>query len=110
MRFFQPEIADKTRVIMRSPKFGFPPLVSRLGVNAAVVTRMKAALMEMADDPEARPFLEGLKLDGFGDFPPSLFDNIRRMADETRKAMPWLTSASKSKETKVKETSKTREK
>ena len=82
---------------MRSPKFGFPPLVSRLGVDAGVVVRMKAALTEMADDPKARPFLEGLKLDGFGDFPPSLFDDIRRMADETRKALPWLASASKGK-------------
>ena len=97
LRSFNPEIAEKTRVIMRSPKFGFPPLVSRLGVDAAVVTRMKAALTEMADDPKARPFLEGLKLDGFGDFPPSLFSDIRRMADETRKALPWLTSTAKGK-------------
>ena len=97
MRSFRPEIAEKTRVIMRSPKFGFPPLVSRLGVDAGVVTRMKSALAEMADDPEGRTFLEGLKLDRFGDYPPSLFDSIRRMAEETRKALPWLASASKGK-------------
>ncbi|MAF46886.1 MAG: phosphonate ABC transporter substrate-binding protein [Rhodospirillaceae bacterium] len=97
LRLFRPEIAEKTRVIMRSPKFGFPPLVSRLGVDAGVVSRMKSALAEMADDPKGRTFLEGLKLDRFGDFPPSLFDNIRHMANETRKALPWLASANKRK-------------
>ncbi len=95
MRSFRPEIAEQTRVIMRSPKFGFPPLVSRLGVDAGVVARMKAAFAGMANDPAGRTFLEGLELDGFGDFPPSLFDDIRRMADETRKALPWLASTGK---------------
>ncbi len=97
MRSFRPEIAEKTRVIMRSPKFGFPPLVSRLGVDASVVVRMKSVLSEMADDPKGKTFLEGLKLDRFGDFPPSLFNDIRQMADETRKALPWLASAGKGK-------------
>lgn len=93
LRLFRPETAEKTRVIQRSPKFGFPPLVSRLGVDAGVVARMKSALAEMADDPKGRTFLDGLKLDSFGDYPPRLFDNIRRMADETHKALPWLASA-----------------
>ncbi len=97
MRSFRPEIVEKTRVIMRSPKFGFPPLVSRLGTDAGVVSRMKSALAEMADDPEGRVFLKGLKLDRFGDYPPSLFNDIRKMAKETRKALPWLASTAKGK-------------
>ena len=97
MRTFRTEIADKTRVIMRSPAFGFPPLVSRLGVDARVVARMKSVLSRMPDNPKGREFLKGLKLDRFGDFPPGLFDNIRQMADETRKALPWLDMAGKGK-------------
>ena len=97
LRTYRPELTEKTRVIMRSPKFGFPPLVSRLGVDASIVSRMKTALAEMESDPEGRKFLDGLKLDRFGDFSPSLFDNIRRMADETRQSLPWLASKTKNK-------------
>jgi len=42
----------------------------------------------MNDDPEGRKFLDGLKLDGFGDYPSSLFDNIREMLLNTRSAQP----------------------
>jgi phosphonate transport system substrate-binding protein len=97
MRSFRPEVAEKTRVIMRSPTFGFPPLVSRLGVDARVVARMKLVLSEMSDNPKGRAFLKGLELDRFGDFPPGLFDSIRKIANETRKALPWLETAGKEK-------------
>jgi len=97
LRTYRPELAEKTRVIKQSPKFGFPPLVSRLGVDADVVSRMKAALAEMADDPQGRTFLDGLKLDRFGDYPPSLFNNIRQMANKTRQSLPWLASSAKGK-------------
>jgi phosphonate transport system substrate-binding protein len=90
---FRPEIAEKTRVIEQSPSFGFPPLVSRLGVERSLVNRMRRVLVEMASDPEGKEFLEGLKLDGFGIYPPSLFDSIRDMADRLKKAKPWLASA-----------------
>lgn len=92
-----PEMAGNTRIINRSPAFGFPPLVSRMGVDPAVVKKMKAVFTSMADDPEGRVFLEGLKLDGFGAFSPNLFDGIRQMAERTYKTLPWLASAEVSK-------------
>ncbi len=92
----QPEIAEKTRVIHKSPTFGFPPMVSRIGVDEDVVKHMRSVLIAMKDDPEGREFLKGLKLDGFGIFPPSLFDSIRDMANQTRKAQPWLAAAPES--------------
>ena len=95
MSAFRPEIAEKTRVIRRSPKFGFPPLVSRLGAEKSVVDRMRAVLIGMDSDPQGRAFLEGLMLDGFETHPPSLFDSIGAMADRLSKAQPWLASADK---------------
>jgi phosphonate transport system substrate-binding protein len=89
---YRPEIAEKTRVIQQSPSFGFPPLVSRLGVEQGLVERMRGVLVEMAADPEGAAFLEGLKLDGFGTYPPTVFDSIRVMADRLKKAQPWLAS------------------
>lgn len=95
MKAFRPEVAEQTRVIKRSPKFGFPPLVSRLGTEQAVVDRMRAVLIGMESDPQGQAFLEGLRLDGFEIHPPSLFDSIAAMADGLRKAQPWLASADK---------------
>jgi phosphonate transport system substrate-binding protein len=101
MKAFRPEIAERTRVIKRSPKFGFPPLVSRLGTEQAVVDRMSAVLIGMASDPQGQAFLEGLMLDGFEIHPPSLFDSIAAMADGLRKAQPWLASADKDNDGKT---------
>ncbi|MDK1020582.1 MAG: phosphate/phosphite/phosphonate ABC transporter substrate-binding protein [Candidatus Hydrogenedentes bacterium] len=104
LREFQPEVADKTRVIQKSPTFGFPPLVSRLGADPDMVERMKAVLMGMSSSPDGRVLLDALKLDGFGEFSPSLFDSIRDMAAETRKARPWIEAAEeKEKELRAEE-------
>ncbi len=87
---FKPEVASRTRVIHRSPKFGFPPLVAHLGVDRQTVDRMSRTLVGMARDAEGRKLLSGLMLDGFGAFPSDLFDDIRDMAGEVKKAKPWL--------------------
>ncbi len=92
MKKFNPDIASKTRVIHQSPLFGFPPLVSRIGVDKAIVERMQQTLIGMKNDLEGRNLLGGLNLDSFGDFPPSLFDSIRKMAEKTHKAQTWLAS------------------
>lgn len=90
MRLFSPEITQRTRVIQQSQPFGFPPLVSRSGVDPRVVIRMRDVFIGMADDPEGRLFLEGLMLERFGTYKAKLFGGIRHMADEVRKAAPWL--------------------
>jgi len=92
-----PELAGKTRVIDRSPAFGFPPLVSRIGANARTVRKMKITLLGMSNDPEGQKFLAGLKLDKFGQSPPELFDSIRDMDAKTRKALPWATLSKRKK-------------
>jgi phosphonate transport system substrate-binding protein len=88
MKEFSPDIADKTKVINRSPAFGFPPLVARLGVNLETVWKMERAIKGMNDDPDGSKFLNGLKLDRFGEPSASLFDNIREMVSKTRNAQP----------------------
>jgi len=86
----RPDITARTRIIKVSPAFGFPPLVANVNVDEAIVDRMKAVFLEMAENSRGRGFLNGLKLDGFGDYAASLFDNIREMNLHTRKARPWL--------------------
>ena len=77
---FRPDLTEKTRIIKKSPSFGFPPVVSRLGLDAKTVKSMKSALENMSSDTAGEELLSQLKLDGFGDYPDSLFNEIRTMA------------------------------
>jgi len=76
----RPELVGKTRVIQRSPAFGFPPVVAHLGIDEAVVERMTEVLTGMNADSTGRKLLADFMLDGFGTFPLSLYDDIRRLA------------------------------
>ena len=80
----RPDLTQRTRVIVRSETFGFPPLVARLGLAPGLRDGMSEALIGMKDDVEGRQLLAAFALDGFDRFPPSLFDPIRQMADSLR--------------------------
>lgn len=80
----RPELVGRTRIIAKSPSFGFPPLVARLGADRDLVEKMKAVLLAMSSDPQGQLFLSGLNLDSFGDSPPTVFDSIRTMIMQKR--------------------------
>jgi phosphonate transport system substrate-binding protein len=80
----RPDLTEKTRIIMRSATFGFPPLVARLGLAPELHDSMSKALIGMTEDAEGRQLLAAFALDRFGQFPASLFDPIRQMADSLR--------------------------
>ncbi len=93
----RPALVKNTRVIKKSPAFGFPPVVARIGADPKLVQKMRNILLGMSRDLEGKKFLAGLKLDGFGESPPELFDGIRDMAAMTRKALPWANAAERKK-------------
>ncbi|PVV27492.1 MAG: phosphonate ABC transporter substrate-binding protein [gamma proteobacterium symbiont of Ctena orbiculata] len=88
LAIFRPEITEKTRIIKTSPSFGFPPIVSRVGVNDATVGLMKSTLEKMDEDSAGKALLENLKLDGFGHFSDSLFNDIRAMVYKIKRSDP----------------------
>ncbi len=83
-----PEIADKTRVIHASPLFGFPPIVARRGAAPQLIRAMTSALTGMKDQPGGQHLLDTLHLDGFGQFNPGIFNDIRVMAARMKQAKP----------------------
>lgn len=89
----RPDLAGQTRVINKSPSFGFPPMVSRRGMDPALVHHMQRVMLDMADDPQGRRFVDGLRLDGFILTESALFDEIRTMSDRLRKLGPRLSGA-----------------
>jgi phosphonate transport system substrate-binding protein len=78
---YQPQFTAKTRVIQRSEKFGFPPLVYRVGIDEGLRARMTDALLGMEKDPEGRSLLADLMLDRFITAPSTLYDNVRLTTD-----------------------------
>ena len=81
---FSPEVTEKTRIIKKSPGFGFPPIVARVGVKPETIRQMKDTLQNMDLDDTGRGLLGQLKLDGFEPQADSLFNGIRAIATDVR--------------------------
>jgi phosphonate transport system substrate-binding protein len=75
-----PAMTARTRVVQRSPDFGFPPIVGAAHVDAATISRVQRALLTMHESAEGRAVLAELRLDRMDEGSPALFDTIARMA------------------------------
>ena len=73
------EMALRTRVIWRSPEYGFPPFVSHRSVSSADFQLMQKHLLDMSATEKGRGLLKHLNLDGFTIGNPSLYDGVARM-------------------------------
>lgn len=60
-----PRLAARTRVVLKSDEYGFPPLVARRSLPADAVARVRATLLRMSDDERGRALLRELNLEGF---------------------------------------------
>lgn len=75
----RPRLAKRTRVILRSEDFGFPPMVARRGIAPDLRRRFTDAILGMAGDPEGKVLLAQMMLDGFTTVPPSHYDTVRAL-------------------------------
>jgi phosphonate transport system substrate-binding protein len=80
-----PELTRRTRVVERSPYFGFPPFVANARVPALQLRVFQQALLDMGTDAAGRRLLRRLNIDGFAVGEPALFDGIERMVDAVQK-------------------------
>lgn len=72
----EPALTSRTRIVWRSPEYGFPPFVAHHLVNEADFKSMRALLLGMAADDEGRKLLDRLNLDGFIGGRPELYDSV----------------------------------
>jgi phosphonate transport system substrate-binding protein len=78
----EPEMTRMTRVVRKSELLGFPPIAVARGALARVeILAIQRAFIEMAARSEGRRVLELLRLDGFVQVSPDLFDAIAAKAD-----------------------------
>lgn len=81
-----PELTRGTRVMARSPLLGHPPFVARQDMPQAGYEQFRRALMGMASDAEGASLLGSLRLEGFTDASPGLYDGIARMVSRVSRA------------------------
>jgi len=82
----QPEIVDKTRIVERSPFFGFPPFVAHKRVRRETFRQMQEVLLGMSGDPMGKKLLGDLYLDSFVAGHPRQYDEIAAMVNSLRRA------------------------
>ncbi len=70
----EPELVSRTRVLYRSERLGFPPIVGlRTPRDPALAKALSAAFVEMPNDPLGKEILAILELDGFAQETPDLY-------------------------------------
>ena len=75
-----PGLADKIRIIMKSPEFAAPPIVVNPRLDPAVRERVRHFLLSMHESSEGKKILADLGIDRY-EFPDSkLYDDVRKYA------------------------------
>lgn len=72
----EPALTAGTRVVMKSPQFGFPPLVVRRDARPQDYQALRKALLDMSSLAEGVRLLHQLNLDGFTEGDDALFDGV----------------------------------
>ncbi|MBI4984768.1 MAG: PhnD/SsuA/transferrin family substrate-binding protein [Rhodocyclales bacterium] len=75
----KPELTQGTRVIERSPEYGFPPFIAHRSVAAEDFARMQKVLLDMPKDPTGKHLLDRLNLDGFVVGDRRMYDSVADM-------------------------------
>ncbi|MFN4263343.1 MAG: PhnD/SsuA/transferrin family substrate-binding protein [Thioalkalivibrionaceae bacterium] len=74
-----PELTERTRIVQRSQTFGFPPWVTRQGVDDEIFSDVQQVLLGMNQDAEGLALLKELFLDGFSVQEEGLYDGIETL-------------------------------
>ncbi len=74
-----PEITTATRVVGRSPSYGFPPFVVRADLRPSLAATLQRVFVDMRDDAEGARLLQTLNLDGFVPGDTAMYRSIREM-------------------------------
>lgn len=85
-----PALADRVRVIHRSPAFGIPPVVIRPDTRPQLRAELQDILLTMAADPQGREALAQLSYDSFVLIDDSAYDSVREL---TARVTPFLAGA-----------------
>jgi phosphonate transport system substrate-binding protein len=76
-----PGLADKIRIIMKSPEFGTPPIVSTPQMDPALREALRKALVSMHESSEGRKILTKMGIERYEVPDKALYDSVRSAAE-----------------------------
>jgi len=79
-----PDLADRIRVIHRSPAFGIPPVVVPSTLSTRQKLLLRDTLLKMDQKLQGREILEQLGIDRFVPIDDTAYDDVRYLIVETR--------------------------
>ena len=74
-----PSLAEKVKVIQRSPDFGIPPVVVSPLIRPQVKAELQSLFLQMANDPAASDALTSIGVERFVLISDSAYDNVRTL-------------------------------
>lgn len=77
-----PTLAEKTRIIHRSPPFGIPPVVVGPGIRPQLKVELQELLLAMDQDPEGQAALEAIGVDRFVVLDDSAYNDVRTLLSD----------------------------
>lgn len=74
-----PQYTSKTKVILKSPPYGIPPVVVRPGLNKELQEQLKATFLNVHKNEKGRAILSGMMIEKFVPLEDKCYDSIREM-------------------------------
>lgn len=74
-----PELTRRTRIVQRSPEYGFPPFVAHRDLDPELFDQVQRFLLTMHQDPEGTALLQRINLDRFISGDMHLYDGVAGM-------------------------------
>jgi phosphonate transport system substrate-binding protein len=79
MAIVRPDLTSQTRIVAKSPEYGFPPIAAQSSLSQADFAAMQRVLLQMSNDAEGIELLKELNIDGFISGDPKLYDGARKL-------------------------------
>lgn len=79
MRETHSPYTEQTKVVMKSPEFGIPPVVVSRDVSGFLREKIREIFLEMHTDSKGNAILDAMHIDRFIKVPDSNYDSIREM-------------------------------
>ena len=80
-----PSLAQKIRVIHRSPLFGIPPVVVSPKLDENLHRELQKVLLNMGDDADGRKALESIGVEKFTTIDDHAYDDVRNLLSDVEK-------------------------
>lgn len=84
----EPALAERTRIIHRSPSFGIPPVVVGPNTRPQLKAKLQNLLLGLADDPVGQIGLQAIGIERFVVIDDSAYDSVRELLNEVGAITP----------------------